>query len=378
MKKIYYSLLLLTLAFTACQKQPNLVPSTYTKAMVLTLQASDYQLLPSKDYPYSTLSFDNVTDAKLYIPMILNARDPQLGNGSTAKITYNISSPYLKVADTVFKDVAYTLTNADYLLLPGNKYTDFSIAQMLSWLPYKYTTPVANQLAVLTFNYYNSTTTVQTFSFLYLNGAWQQIYQVTPAQYAAFGRGAYNQFTTADAANLPAYLNALLKADVAVASTAKYGQTEYVSFNYYVSGSSGGTFQRVMPLVFDGTNWVNTSTVTNTLSFVKSGGTWIPDPTVYYTLTTADTKLIGNPAGTNNQTIGTSAQRANLYQYGDFSGWAAADLNNAIILVLTTDFPKPTLNVNYDVTYLNYTGGADVPTVLIFKNNGTAWAPVTQ
>jgi hypothetical protein len=365
MKKIYYLLLLFPLAFTACQKQPNLVP-TYTKSMVLTLQATDYQLLPTKDYPYTTLSFDNVADANTYIPIILNARDPQLGNGSTAKVTYNVSSPYLKVADTVFADVAYTLTNADYLLLPGNKYTDFSIAQMLSWLPYKYPTAVANQLAVLTFNYYNSTTTVQTFSFLYLNGAWQQIYQITPAQYTAFGRGAYNQFTTADAANLPADFNALLKADPAVAATAKYGQTEYVSFNYYVSGKTGGTYQRVMPLVFDGTNWVNTSTVTNTLSFVKSGGTWIPDPTVYYTLTSADAQLIAA------STFGTSTQRTDVGKYGDFSGWAPADLDNALILVLTKDFPTPKININYKVTYLNYTG-SDVPTVVTFQNNGTAW-----
>jgi hypothetical protein len=94
---------------------------------------------------------------------------------------------------------------------------------------------------------------------------------------------------------------------------------------------------------------------------------------VYYTLTTADTKLIGNPNGTNNQNIGTSAQRADLYQYGDFSGWAAADLQSAMILVLTTDFPNPTPNINYKVTFKVYTGGTDVPTTLTFQWNGTAW-----
>ena len=151
-------------------------------------------------------------------------------------------------------------------------------------------------------------------------------------------------------------------------ATATYGQTEYVSFNYYVSGTGGGTFQRVLPLVYNGTNWVNTATLTNTLAFVKSGGTWIADPTVYYTLTTADTKLIAA------STIGTAAERTNLGSYGDFeTSWTTADLQSAIILVLTNDFKTPKININYKVTYLLYTGGADVPTVATFQNNGTAW-----
>jgi len=371
MKKIYYLLAMLTVALSACQKQPNLVPASYTKTMNLTLQSSDYLLLPSTDYPHSTYTFDNTADANTYIPIILNARDPQLGNGSTANVTYTVSAPYFKLTDSVYADVAYTLTKADYLLLPGNKFSDFSIAQALSWLPYKYPTPVKNQLAVLTFAYFNSpNTTTSTFSFLYLNGAWQQIYMITPAQYASLGISTYDQFTASNT-NLIALLNSILKADPLLSASATYGEVQYVSFNYY----GGGTFQRVIPLVFNGTNWVNTATITNTLNFIKSNGTWIPNPTVYYTLTTADTQLIGNPNGTNNQTIGTVAERANLYKYGDFSGWATADLDNAFILVLTTDFPKPKVNINYVVTYLNYTGGADVPTTATFQYNGTAWAP---
>lgn len=363
MKKILYLSALLALAFTACQKQPNLVPASYTKTMNLTLQQSDYQLLPKADYPYYTYTFDNTADANTYIPVILNARDPQLGNGSVANVSYTVSAPYLKLADSVYADVAYTLTGADYLLLPGNKYTDFSLAQVLAWLPYKYPTPVANQLALLTFNYYNGgSTNVATLSFLYLGGAWQTIYTISPAQYTAEGLGKYDQFTSAQA-NLPGYFNALLKADVVLMATAKYGDVQYVSFDYY----GGGTFQRVIPLVYNGTNWVNTAVITNTLNYIKSNGTWIPNPTVYYTLGKADFTLIAN------STIGTAAERTNLGQYGDFSGWAAADLNSAMILVLTTDFTTPKVNIDYKVTYLNYTGGADVPTVLTFQYIGTAW-----
>jgi len=41
-------------------------------------------------------------------------------------------------------------------------------------------------------------------------------------------------------------------------------------------------------------------------------------------------------------------------------------------LVLTTDYPTPTPNINYKVTYLAYSGG-DVATTLTFQWNGTAW-----
>lgn len=194
---------------------------------------------------------------------------------------------------------------------------------------------------------------------------------LTPAQYAAVNHPAFSEFTSADDGKIPSYLNAILKTDPSVMAIARVGSIQYVSFTYFTSAKV--TTQRVFAMTYNGTDWVTQAT--NTLAFIKSGGTWIPDPTVYYILTTADTKLIGNPNGTNNQTIGTVAERANLFQYGDFSGWSATDLNNAIILVLTTDFPNPKVNVNYKVTYLKYTG-VDTPTVLTFKYNGTAWAPV--
>jgi len=370
MKKIYYLLMLSALSFSACQKQPNLMPQTYTKSMALTLQPADYQLLPSHDYPYTTNSFDNITDANTYIPIILNARDPQLGNGSTANVTFTLGAPFVKVADSLASDITYTVTAADYLAVTGNHFGDFSPTDVLNFLAYKYPAPVANQLAVISYVLFSGTAAPVVNSFLYLSGSWIKIYQVTPAQYASVGNGKFNDFSAADGAKLPGYFNFFLKNDVTITDTARVNDVEYVSFTYF----SGSTFQWVIGLVYNGNNWVAASSMA-TRAYFKSGGAWIPDPTVYYTLTTADTKLIGNPNGTNNQTIGTTAERANLFQYGDFSGWSATDLNNAIILVLTTDFPNPKVNVNYKITYLKYTG-VDTPTVLTFQYNGTAWKPV--
>ncbi|MDB5137649.1 MAG: hypothetical protein JWP37_4252 [Mucilaginibacter sp.] len=367
MKKIYYlfAFVATAIAFAACHpldstyKQLDEAPLP-AQTITYNLATTDFSLLDTSVYAHYTHSFRTQADAKMYIPTILNSKYPQVGNGSNANITFTTQ---IKLADSVYKDVAYTLTNADYLLLPNNKFTDFSSAQILNWLPYKYLAPVDNQLEVLTFNYYSGTTTVQTYSYLYLGGAWQQIYMITPAQYASVGRGGFNQFTSTDDANLLAYFNAILKADLTVSPIAKSGDIKYVSFNYY--SSTKITSQRVLTLIYNGTNWVMTGT--STLGFLRTNGTWIADPTVYYTLKAIDTKLIAASS------IGTAAQRTNLGQYGDFSGWLAADVQSAMILVLTTDFPTPTPNVNYKITYLNYTGGADVLTTLTFQYNGTAW-----
>jgi hypothetical protein len=363
MKKICYLLTLVALAFSACQKQPIVPTGAYTKAMTFTLAATDYQLLPSTDYPSSSLSFNSTADADTYIPQILSLKEPQLGNGSSAKVTFTIAPASVKVADSLYSHVAYTVTSADYVAVTGNNYGDFSASDVLSFLAYKYPTPVANQLAVISYILYTGSDNSVVNSFLYRNGAWQKIYQVSPAQYAAVGDGTYNNFSSAEQSNLPGYFNAFLKADISIMDTVKVNDVEYVSYQIY----TGSTYQKVLGLTYDGNNWGTISTQ-GTLAFLKTGGAWVANQTIYYTLTIADTKLI---AASN---IGTASQRTNLGKYGDFSGWSTADLNSAFILVLTKDFPNPKVNVDYVVTYLLYNGSSDIPTKATFQYNGTAWA----
>lgn len=373
MKKIYYLVVFVALAFTACQKQPIVGPGSIAnsevKTMALTLAASDYQLLPSSDYPHNTLSFNNMADANTYVPIILNARDPQLSNGSKATITFALGTN-IQVADSLYKDLTYTVTAADYIAA-GSTYGDFTASEAVAFVAAKYTNPTPNQLVVLTYVLYTGTDNTVTNSFLYLNGSWKLIYQVAPAEYTIVGEGKYDEMTSSDLSKLPGYFNFFLKNDITIADTVKAGDIEYVSYNYYVSsGTSKGDYQKVMALTYDGSNWH--ASINATAQYVKSNGTWIPDPTVYYTLSTNDTKLIAS------SNYGTDTQRTDLGKYGDFSGWATADLDNALILVLQTDFPNPKVNVDYKVTYLNYTGGADVPTTIAFIYNGTSWSVDTK
>jgi len=421
MKKIYYlmAFVAVAIAFTACNpmdstyKQLGSLPTPTAPAQKFnyTLTAADYKILPSTVYASSQLSFLTTADANQYVPTILNSKYGTYTDGSSATVTFAIGTPApsITLADSVYNatvfgtqptGLTYTLVNnSDYLLLPGNKFADFSVAQMLTWLPYKYTAPVANQLEVLTWIFYptlsatapqiypglnvstTSGVTTAIGSFLYLNGAWIQAYHLTPAQYAAVGRGQYNQFTSSDDANLVSYFNGILKADASVTATATVGSIQYVSFNYYSSGKV--TSQRVIAVVFDGTNWGRvTATTTATATFTKANGVWIGDPTVYYTLGgvgSADNALIVN-SGIGSSVFATTVM-SDLTKYGDFdTAWttqstpaANSFLNQAFIMVLTKDFPTPKANVPYKVTFLYYTGGKDVSTTYTFTYSGGAW-----
>ena len=370
MKKIYYLLVLAVMSFTACQKQPYITPTTpLTKAaaFTFTLAPADYQLLPKTSYPYTSFSFNSTTDADNFIPMILAAKEsPFLNDGSTATVGYTLAPANLKVADSLYADVFYKVTSADYTAT-GSKYGDYEPSDVLGFLAYKYPNAVANQLAVISFTLYSGGVDQPAVnSYLFLGGAWIQIYQISPAQYTQAGEGKYDQFTAADLSKMPGEFNFFLKNDFSIADTAKAGDVEYVSYSYYASGD----YQKVFALTYDGSNWgaVNTQA---TGSFLKKSGTWsavLPVPTITHTLTSADITLI------TNSTAGTSAERTNLGKYGDFSNWSASDLDAAFIVVLTADYPTPATGDNYNVVYLNYTGGADVPTTITFVWSGTAWA----
>jgi len=388
MKKIYYLFTLMVAAatFNACRPMDKTYEALdqVPKNTTYTLSSADYSLLGPSVYASKTKSFSTEEDAKKYIPTILNNGFANSIVGSVITVSYN-NQPVL--ADSVFNNVKYTLVNnADYLLLPGTKYPDFSLAQVLNWLPYKFASPQPNTLKVLTWILYptipvtspqvypgltistTGNTTMATGSFLYLNGNWINVYQINPTQYATVGRGQYNQFTAADDANLVAYINGLLKQDPSV--VAKTGAVQYVSFNYY--SSTKVTSQRVIALTYNGTDWVVQGNAS--FAFNKTATGWIPDPSIYYKLTTSDYAYIK----TMPTTVNIQSALDNVANYGDFNistpvspttGWTDAQVNAALVLILAHDFPNPPANQNYKVTYVAY-NGATVNVTKVFKYSG--------
>jgi len=372
MKKLHYLIAFIALTFTACKKQPVIPTGAYTKSLSVTLTQSDYKSLGSTVYSSKSYNFNTLADAKTYIPTILDSKYPQLGDGSTAMVTFTLAAPVVTLADSTNANTAYTLTAADYLLLPGNKFTDFSTAQMLSWLPYKYPNPVANQLAVLTYTYFESGATSNsgipaTDAFLYLNGSWQKIYRISAAQYTSVGRGVNNWFIATDVPVLLNYLNTFLKADTKVMATAHVGDVIYVNYRYLT------TYQKVMPLTYDGTNWVNIATNAS-FSFMKSGGKWAPDNTVFYTIVQADYTTI------SNSTLGTVAGRTNIASFPDFNTsaptdatyWSDADIQAGLILVLKAKYGSTALvNQKFVVTYAVYNFGVVTNRTKTYMYDGT-------
>jgi hypothetical protein len=128
-----------------------------------------------------------------------------------------------------------------------------------------------------------------------------------------------------------------------------------------------------MPLTFDGTNWVNTSTTT-ALSFMKTGGKWAPDNTVFYTMVQADYTTI------SNSTLGSVAGRTNIASFPDFNTsaptdatyWADADIQAGLILVLKARFGSTAVvNQKFVVTYAAYNFGVVSNKTKTYKYDGT-------
>lgn len=358
-KNILYLLALMLTVFASCDPlegtYDEVKPEGYKKDLNLTL----------------TTAYTSVDAAKTGIAATLNTTYPQLGNGSTASVTYNSTAPLpaqIKPLDSALstlgdKPTQYTITDADYAATNGNAFKNFSATNVLKFLGTKFPTPVEKQIIVLNYVYFESGVTTSAGApvvetFLYLNGSWNKVYHVSQAQYISAGKMTVFNFAAADEPNLNGYFNTFLKNDASVAAKAKAGDVKYVSFAYFASSKN---YQRIRTLVFDGTNWgYKTVPATTTLGFLKKNGTWIADPTVYYTLSTQDYIDIADKAPAS---IGNTANRANLKSFKNFNIapgqatiWTDADVTASIIYLLGVKYPNAEVDptVFYNITYVVY------------------------
>lgn len=373
-KNIFYLLAFVTLAFASCDPMEDtynqLKPVVTQKTLALTLATADYDLLPTSNYAKKGGYFLTTADANSSISVILNSKYPQLGDGTKANVIYNYLPIQIKPADSLItgntNPFTYTVTDADYLATNGNANKNFNTAKSLEFLTKKYPAAVENQLSILTYAYFESGSTTSAGvpavdTFIFLNGVWVKAYQVSQAQYISAGKLALFNFAAADEPNLTGFFNTFLKSDASVSAKAKIGDVKYVSFAYFASSK---TYQRIKALIFDGTNWVTKSIPMGPLAFLKKGGTWIPDPTVYYTLIRTDYNTIGA------SNAGTAAGRTNLAQFGSFdvtggaNNWADADINAGLIVVLNAKYASAPVDetVLYKVTYTLFRGATPTAT----------------
>ncbi|QKJ28797.1 hypothetical protein HQ865_03150 [Mucilaginibacter mali] len=385
MKRIYYFVAFVSAvaAFTACKPLNKTydtlgdVPGPAAPTMPYTLTSAEYKLLNKGAGAYTSLYFKSADTAKAQIPTILASRFATYPVKTTVSVTYNSIPVTIKLADSTLATTAITLQTtptSDYrwtaftyngLSISANNFDDLSATAVINWLRYKNQTPPAeNSLRVLTYLYFESNVTassgtLQTDAFLYTAANdWQKIYRVSNAQYASVNRGNNNAFVSSDAANLPTYFNNFLKADATTFASAKVGNVIYVNYKYQTSATV--SYQRVLPLMFDGTNWT-TAPIPVTLSFVKTTTGWVADNTVNYKLTTADYQYIK----TMPTTVNIQTALDNVAQFGDYNvsvpvspttGWTDAQVNASLILIMAKNFTKPELNQVYNITYVAYNG----------------------
>lgn len=383
-KNILYLVAFMSIIFVACNPLKDEINNIKPVAADKTLTISTTTL-------YATAAAANTG-----ISAMLNSTYPQLSDGSKANVTYSFKTNTIKPADSVFANIQYTVTTDDYTTgapVVGNFskntstgvitiFNTYSVAQAAAFLEWKYpqaTTP-AYKLVLLTYQFFQSNATPSvgvtvTEAFLLLPNGWQKIYLVSPAQYAALGRGINNGFTSADATNLPSYFNTMLKSDPNIISP-KVGDVRYVTYKYMQTATI--MHQKVYALSYDITgNWVPSLT----LAFLKQDGKWIPDPTIYYTLVRTDYNTIG---GSN---AGTPEGRANLAQFGSFdvtggaNNWTESQISDGLIVVLTAKYPNAPVDpgVPYKVTYALFRGLTPTGTKSFVKTaTGFALVPETK
>lgn len=381
MKKIFYllSCVAVALSFAGCNPMDN----TYKElgdlpkpalTVNLTLAAADYNLLPTTDYAKTAQYYKTLDDAKASIPTILSKKYTNYNEGSAVTVTYATQPVAVKPVDSLYANVAYTFQPSDYALI-NPAFTNLSAAQMITALGLKYPGAVENTLAVITFNFFDQgASSIQTHSYLYMNGAWVRIYHITAAQYTAMGKGGNNNnFVAADAPLIPTYINTLLKADPSVSVTAKAGDVRYVSYRYFAGGSAPNNFQRVVVLTYNGTDWTTKPAAATPLIFAKTNGVWVPDNTVRYTLVKADYNFI---AAIPN--IGSAAAMANLASFGNFNiqggttTWTDAQIVSGISQLLKNKYVTGLPNQKFVITYAAY-NGANITPVKTYVYNGTAF-----
>jgi hypothetical protein len=395
MKKIYYLLAIVGItAFSACnpldKTYKNLgdlpvpqAPIPTPTGVALTLSAADYGLLPKGHAAKTSLYFKAVDTAKADVPLILAAKYPTYGDKSSINVTYAITPTTIKLADSLNATTTLTLQTTptnDYVYpayngAAANTFSDFNAAAAINYLNYKYQVPLPEpSIRVMTYLYFESgktasAGTLTTDAFLYMGGVWTKIYRISNAQYASTGNGLNNWYVAADAPNLPSYFNALLKADPTVMLTAKVNDVKYISYRYLT------TYQRVLPMTFDGTNWVTTSTPL-TLTFAKINGTWVADNSVTYTLVKADYTFISAIPN-----VGSTAAMANLASFGNFNiqngatSWTDDQINAGIATFLKSKFTTAVVDQKFNVTYAAY-NGANIVVTKTFKYDGTAFVYV--
>jgi hypothetical protein len=319
---------------------------------VYSLTSADYSIstVPSiSKNKYFTASYS----VDPYILEILNKKYNAKISGSLT-ITYSYYNP-LTLLDTV----SYALVNGEY----GNNYNDFStMTELYSYLSKNYPTAKRGNVVILTYNWYVSSITVVSNSFICLgNNAWMIVTPFVLADYKAMGQNYANFSNTADAGyNIPIYLkNSFLP-------YAKSGDNLLVQYAVYASKITTQYFQQY---TFNGTAWTAIGKVVPATTVVNFDGTvwkfpppvkvvFFTDPApanaISYTVTANDYKMVGNSYSDFDRRAGQSEGDDNVF------------LKKIGTILKTRFVASIAVDQVYAVTYADYSGTNPAPNKTIY------------
>ncbi|GAB3197987.1 hypothetical protein GCM10027293_13730 [Pontibacter aydingkolensis] len=365
------------LVFTACDPMEDVYEELDAQKGPFNKKDIEVALVKA-DYDNAKMKvtyFGSNEEAISTIPAMLNRKYPQLENGSSVIVKYNlVPSVGIKTK------IDYTITEKSDYELGGARFTNFdSWSQIKAFLEAKFPAeqakangaPVEGRMVNLTYTRYDGsgspTSKTVTDAFYFINGEWVKSYLVTEADYVSVNRNRYNNFTAADQDMLGTYFNRfLIENDI----RAEVGGVYYVAYTYFESGK---TSQAVTAMVYNGSSWTRataTSPLVVTAKFSKKNGVWVPDLTKSYTLAAADYTWISQ-----QPTLGTVAQLKNLGQYGNFyqswegsaNYWSNSNIVNALAALIKNKFPNEEVGQKFGVSYTYFAGGNKVNTVILIK-----------
>ncbi|MFY0653809.1 MAG: hypothetical protein JXQ96_17340 [Cyclobacteriaceae bacterium] len=339
------------------------------KDMVITLEEDDYDFLEGvtgAEGSFRFKNFDNQDGMKNFIPHILAGKFPQLGQGSSAIVSYNFyngSSPDLR---GTFTEV--TVPSADYQALGftfgnfGNPDTDVS-----NWANYKYPDASDGDYADVTFIYWAPGVTESTTRVVYsVAYGWLPAVVLPEDSYGDVFGESPPDFSNSDegAEKIPLWLK-----QTRTYSYDEEGDKILVQYNY---DNGSGTSQDVALYIFDGTDYLlyedAYQTTIESFSFAHDGTQWIADNTVKYTLGFNDYQAIGSDWDTKNTAGSTSILTYSNFDTGAL--WTEEQIFEAITELLMELFPGAEEGQKYLVTYDTWEPGAGTGQLYVILEGG--------
>lgn len=331
------------------------IPNTVVADLDITLTEDDYALA-NQSFP----NFGSEDDAKNLIPQILTEKYPQLGKGSSAKVTYDLYDPI-----RINNEYTDTLTSDDYTTL-GFTYGNLSsISNIAAAIAYKFPDAGESDVVTLTYEWYcggcpdQGTLTSKVANY---DGRWYVSYVPTSEDYTFMGQN-YPNFESRTTG----------KERIAKVLTLRYpfaeaGDIRTAVFTYTYTSDGARFYEDFLAVFeFDGAEWQPfQDVVTTSLQLGNDGDQWVPDNTIKYTLSGADYAAIAAATSSSNPAGSSSVARYSNY---DLNLWTKDQIIATIGARLLELFPAVE-GQKYLVTYDTYTGSVGSASIHLIYQGG--------